>query len=176
VVFDHYKYIISRIGERIELLEEKLLKNFQDASLEEIKDLKMEVLYFHRSIFPCRELVAEFMKIDSEICDDEIYVHLKELRDNLNQCIETTENYREILSDQLNIYHTTVSSHLNDIMKFMTVFSAIFIPLSLIAGIYGTNFEHVPELHMRYGYYFMWVIMIAVAIVMTLVFKRKKWL
>ena len=108
--------------------------------------------------------------------NDSTIVHYKELQDNINQVIESSDSYREILSDQLNIYHTTVSSKLNDIMKFLTVFSVIFIPLTFIAGIYGTNFDFLPELHYKYSYFVMWGVILTVAIGMLIYFRRKKWL
>jgi magnesium transporter len=101
---------------------------------------------------------------------------MKELQENINQASDVSDSYREMLTDQLNIYHTTISTKLNDIMKFLTVFSAIFIPLTFIAGIYGTNFEYLPELHFRYSYFVMLGIMVSVAIGMVVYFKKQKWL
>ena len=103
-------------------------------------------------------------------------IHFKELLSNINQAIDSSETYREILSDQLNIYHTTISSKLNDVMKFLTIFSVIFIPLTFIAGIYGTNFDVVPELNYKYSYYIMWGVMILIAVGMLMYFRKRKWL
>ncbi|MBT8384714.1 MAG: magnesium and cobalt transport protein CorA, partial [Bacteroidia bacterium] len=111
-----------------------------------------------------------------EFIAENTYVYYKELLENINQATESSDSYREILSDQLNIYHTTISSRLNDIMKFLTVFSVIFIPLTFIAGIYGTNFDVLPELHYKYSYYVMLGVMLILAIGMLIYFKRKKWL
>jgi magnesium transporter len=114
--------------------------------------------------------------MESEFITESTYVHFKELQDNISQANESSDSYREILSDQLNIYHTTISAKLNDIMKFLTVFSVVFIPLTFIAGIYGTNFDHLPELHFKYSYFIMLGIMFIVAISMLLYFKTKKWM
>ena len=135
---------------------------------------KKEIIYLNKSIKPCRELTDDLFKLDSDLLGDDVSVHLKELKDNINQSIESLESYREILSDQLNIYHMTMSSKLNDIMKFLTVFSVIFIPLTFIAGIYGMNFDNMPELHHKYGYFIIWGIMGVVFIAMILYFKRRK--
>ena len=121
-------------------------------------------------------MTLELMKMESEFLNDYLEVHLKELNENITHSIESAESYREILIDQLNIYHTTVSSSLNDIMKFLTVFSVIFIPLTFIAGVYGTNFDYLPELHFKYGYFMMWGVMIFSAISMIIYFKWKKWM
>jgi magnesium transporter len=175
IVFDNYKYIISQIGSRIESVEEELLQKPEDSILEQINSYKKEIIYLSKSIKPCREIVAELLKMESDYLSDSIYIHLQELQNNIHQSVESLESYREILSDQLNIYHTTVSSKLNDTMKLLTVFSVVFIPLTFIAGIYGTNFDNLPELHYKYGYFAMWGVMLIIAIVMIIYFKRKKW-
>jgi magnesium transporter len=119
--------------------------------------------------------VVELLKLDSELLEDKVYVNFEDLKNNVNQAIESLESYREILSDQLQVYHTTISSKLNDIIKFLTVFSVIFIPLTFIAGVYGTNFDYLPELHFKYGYFMMLGFMLILAISMILYFKNKKW-
>ncbi len=176
VVIDNYLYLISRIGEKVENLDEYLIENPSISILEEIKKYKREINYLRKTIVPCRDMIVSLVKMDSELISENLLVHLKELQDNINLANESIESYREILSDQLNIFHTNVSNKLNDILKFLTIFSVIFIPLTFIAGIYGTNFDYIPELHFRYGYFAMWGIIIIIAVFMIFVFKRKKWL
>jgi len=176
IVFDNYNYIISQIGEKIESLEEDLLTNSNESILEEINNFKKEIIYLDKSIKPCREIVVELLKMDSELLADKVYIHFEDLKNNINQAIESLQSYREILSDQLMIYHTTLSSKLNDVIKFLTVFSVIFIPLTFIAGVYGTNFENLPELHYKYSYFIMWGFMLVLAVSMIFYFKKKKWL
>ena len=176
IVFDNYKYIISRIGDKIESLEERLLSKPTKSFLVDFDKFKREIIFLNKSIKPCRDITLELLKMESEFLNDYLEVHLKELNDNINHSIESAESYREILVDQLNIYHTTVSSTLNDVMKFLTVFSVIFIPLTFIAGVYGTNFEYFPEIHFKYGYFMMWGAMILIAVSMIIYFKWKKWM
>lgn len=121
-------------------------------------------------------MILALSKIESELIRESSHIHFKELLDNINQAIDSSETYREILSDQLNIYHTTISSKLNDVMKFLTIFSVIFIPLTFIAGIYGTNFDVVPELKYEYSYFIMWGVMIILALGMLVYFRKRKWL
>lgn len=121
-------------------------------------------------------MILTLSKIDSDFINEDALIHYKELVANINQAIESTDSYREILSDQLNIYHTTISSKLNDVMKLLTVFSVVFIPLTFIAGIYGTNFDYIPELQYRYSYFIMIGIMVVMALAMLYYFKKKKWL
>lgn len=176
IVIDNYIYIISVLGEKIETLEEKLLIDPTQSIIEEINRYKRELNYLRKNIKPAKEMILNLVKIESELIHESTDVHFKELLNNINHASESSDSYREILSDQLNIYHTTISSKLNDIMKFLTVFSVIFIPLTFIAGIYGTNFDFVPELHYKYSYFIMWIVIIIVALGMLIYFKRKKWL
>lgn len=175
IVFDNYNYIISQIGEKIESLEIYLLNNAKESTLKEINNFKKEIIYLNKSIKPCREIVVELLKLDSELLADNVYINFEDLKNNVNQAIESLESYREILSDQLQVYHTTISSKLNDIIKFLTVFSVIFIPLTFIAGVYGTNFDYLPELHFKYGYFIMLGVMLVLAVSMIFYFKKKKW-
>jgi len=176
IVIDNYLYVVSTLGEKIETLEENLLLDPKQEIIGEINTYKRELNFLRKNINPAKELILSLAKLDSELFNDSTIVHYKELQDNINQVIESSDSYREILSDQLNIYHTTVSSKLNDIMKFLTVFSVIFIPLTFIAGIYGTNFDFLPELHYKYSYFVMWGVILTVAIGMLIYFRRKKWL
>ena len=176
IVIDNYLYVVSTLGEKIETLEENLLLDPKQEIIGEINTYKRELNFLRKNINPAKELILSLVKLDSELFNDSTIVHYKELQDNINQVIESSDSYREILSDQLNIYHTTVSSKLNDIMKFLTVFSVIFIPLTFIAGIYGTNFDFLPELHYKYSYFVMWGVILTVAIGMLIYFRRKKWL
>jgi magnesium transporter len=120
-------------------------------------------------------LVLNLGKTDSDLINDYMEIHLKELQNNIELANETIDNYREILSDQLNIFHTNMSSRLNAILKVLTIFSVIFIPITFIVGVYGTNFDNIPELRLEYGYYMMLTVIIAVVALMIYYFKRKKW-
>ena len=176
IVIDNYLFVLTGLGEKIEKLEENLLINPKEDVINEINKYKRELNFLRKSIMPAKEMIFTLAKIDSDLIEESTDIHFKELQDNISQASDSSDSYREILSDQLNFYHTALSSKLNDIMKFLTVFSVIFIPLTFIAGIYGTNFDFVPELHLKYGYFIMWGVMILVVIGMLFYFKRKKWL
>lgn len=177
VVIDNYIYIISRIGEKIESLDEELITHPSSNTLEQINTYKGEIIYLRKSIKPCMEMILSFIKQDdSELMGENILVHLKELQGNISLANDLLDSYREVLSDQLSIFHTNVSNKLNDILKFLTIFSVIFIPLTFIAGIYGTNFDNIPELHYKYSYFIMWGVIMITAISMIIYFRKKKWL
>ncbi len=176
IVVDNYIYIVSVLGEKIETLEETLLQEPRKSVIDEIYTYKRGMNFLRKNITPAKEMILALSKIESELIRESSHIHFKELLDNINQAIDSSETYREILSDQLNIYHTTISSKLNDVMKFLTIFSVIFIPLTFIAGIYGTNFDVVPELKYEYSYFIMWGVMIILALGMLVYFRKRKWL
>lgn len=176
IVVDNYIYIIGVLGEKIEMLEETLLLEPKKSIIENIYRYKRELNFLRKNIAPAKEMIMTLSKMESELIAESTHIHFQELLGNINQATDASETYREILSDQLNIYHTTISSKLNDVMKFLTIFSVIFIPLTFIAGIYGTNFDVVPELKYEYSYFIMWGVMIFVAVGMLVYFKHRKWL
>lgn len=176
IVIDNYIYITGSLGDRIELIDEEMSKKDPDEnSLDEINGYKRELNHLRRYIKPSREMILSLAKMDSEFIRDENRVHFKELQDNINDAVEQTDSYREMLYDMVNIYHTSVSTKLNDIMKVLTIFSVIFIPLTFIVGVYGTNFDYLPEIHWNFGYFAMWGVMGIVVLIMLVYFKRKKW-
>ncbi|WP_430811152.1 MULTISPECIES: magnesium/cobalt transporter CorA [unclassified Carboxylicivirga] len=175
VVIDNYIHTISRLGEKIEDLDDELIEYPSAESLEKINRYKVEINYLRKIVKPCREMVLSLCKTDSDYINDYLEVHLNELRHNIELANEAVDNYRVILSDQLNIFHTTVAYKLNDVLKTLTIFSVIFIPITFIAGVYGTNFDHIPELHYKYSYFIMWGVIVLTALGMVAYFKRKKW-
>lgn len=175
IVIDNYIYILSVLGEKIEVLEETIGNQPNKSIIIKINNYKRELNFLRRNIRPAKEMILTLSKLESEFIFESTNIHFQELRDNINQATDLSDSYREILTDQLNLYHTSVSTKLNDIMKFLTIFSVIFIPLTFIAGIYGTNFDNVPELHYQYSYYIMWAAMISVAVLMLIYFKKRNW-
>lgn len=175
VVVDNYIYIIGLLGEQIENLEERITANPKNEVLDEINMFKREMNFLRKNIKPAKEMILSLVKIDSDVLKPENRIHYKELQDNINEASELSDSYREILYDQLTIYHTMVSTKLNEIMRVLTVYSVIFIPLTFIVGVYGTNFENLPEIKWEYGYFAMWGVMLVLVSVMLWYFKRKKW-
>lgn len=175
VVIDNYIYILSNLGDKIESLEEQLIQNPEKEVIDSINIHKRELNFLRKHILPAREMILNLSKLDSEFINKKNSIHFKELQNNIYHAVEISDSYREILSDQLNIYHTSISTKLNDIMKFLTVFSVVFIPLTFIAGIYGTNFDVLPELHYKHSYFIMLGAMLVIAIGMLYYFKIKKW-
>ncbi len=176
VIIDNYTLVLSLLGEKIEELEDHILSEQNAKTIHKIDVYKRELNYLRRNIKPAKEMISTLLKVDSDLIEFGTDIYLLELQNNINHADEISDSYREILSDQLNIYHTTMSSKLNDIMKFLTVFSVIFIPLTFIAGIYGTNFKFLPELEYKYSYFIMLGFMVLISTGMLIYFKRNKWL
>jgi len=175
-IVDNYIFIIERLGEHIEEIEDEILDNPTQDVLARINNYKREMNYLRKAVRPAREFMLHLSRIDSDLIQDETAPFVKDLLDLASQSVDVIDTYRDMLSDHLSIYNTGVSNRLNEIMKVLTIFSAIFIPLTFIAGIYGTNFENLPELHYRYSYYIMWGVFLAVSLTMLRFFRRRHWL
>lgn len=173
---DNYLVIIEKIGEKIETLEQEILKSTTNETLGKINTYKREISYLRKTIRPVKESVQRLSAIDSDLINESVRPFLKDLLDLSTQAVEVVETYREILSDQLDIYNTLINNRLNEIMKFLTMFSALFIPLSFISGVYGTNFEYLPELKFKYSYFIFWGILIFTAVMIIRFFRKKDWL
>lgn len=175
VVIDNYIFILGVLGEEIEDEDNKLELNPDRETLKVINMFKRQLSDLRRYIKPAREVVSSLVKMDSDFITEKNYKHFKELHDNINQAVELLDYYHEVLYDELNIYHSSMSTKLNDIMALLTVFSVVFIPLTFIVGVYGMNFDNMPELHMPHAYFIVWVVMILTAACMLWYFKRRKW-
>ena len=176
IVVDNYIYVIGLLGEKIESLEESMTNDPKKELLEGINSFKRELNFLRKHIKPAKEMIMNLAKMESEFIHPDNRIHFKELQDNIDEATDLSDSYREILYDQLNIYHSTMSTKLNDIMRVLTVYSVIFIPLTFLVGVYGTNFVYLPEKDWHYGYFIMWGIMIIITLIMLWLFKRKKWL
>lgn len=176
-IIDNYLFLYARLGEEIEDLEEVLIEgnDVKKDVLDKIYFYKREINFTRKVIIPVQESILQLSKSEHELVVDEMEVYFNELYDHIKQAVEASDTYREILADQLNLYHSSMSTKLNDVMKLLTIFSAIFIPLTFIAGIYGMNFEHMPELGFEYGYYVVIGVMLMTIVGMLYYFKRKDW-
>lgn len=172
---DNYILNIEKLGAVIED-QEKILQTSDKKIIENIYHYKTELSYIRKNIRPVKELMARFVTSESDLINDRTYSYLRDLEGLVTQALEAIEIYYTMVSDQQNTYNASISNNVNDVMKVLTIFSAIFIPLTFIVGVYGMNFEYIPALKHRYAYPLLWAIMIFIAILMLLFFKRKKWL
>lgn len=175
VVVDHYIFVIGELGEEIENLEEQMSAEPGTNFMDRINHFKRELNFIRKVIKPAKEMILGLAKLETEFIKDENRIHFKELIDNVNEANDLADSYREMVYDMMNIYHTTMSTKLNEIMRVLTIISVIFIPITFIAGVYGTNFDFLPELHWEWGYFAMLAVMASIVGGMIWYFKRKKW-
>jgi magnesium transporter len=173
---DSYIMNIEIVGDIIEAKEEVILKKPDKKIIEDIYRHKTEISYMRKSVRPVKEIMTHLMKSDSKYIHRKTHAFINDLDDLVTQAMEAVEIYYTMVSDQLTVYHTNISNRVNDVMKVLTIFASIFIPLTFIAGIYGTNFDYLPELHFKWAYFAMLGVMLCTAGVMLMYFRRKKWL
>lgn len=180
-VVDHYFKVLEVVGEEIEDVEEVLLSNPSKETLNKIHFLKREMILLRKSIWPLREIISRLERDETSIIRESTHIYLRDLYEHTIQIIDTIETFRDMVSGMLDIYLSSISNRMNEIMKILTIFAAIFIPLTFITGIYGMNFNtekspfNMPELNWPLGYPFALVLMAVIGIGMFLYFKRNKW-
>ncbi|MGB3341360.1 MAG: magnesium/cobalt transporter CorA [bacterium] len=175
-VIDSYFSILEKFGDRIENLEEIVVTEPKPGSLKAIHELKREMIYLRKSVWPLREVINNFGKAESPLVHESTNIYLRDIYDHTIQVIDTIETFRDMLSGLHDTYLSSISNKMNEIMKVLTIFAALFIPLTFIAGVYGMNFQFMPELGWHWGYFSVWGVIIAVGLSMLFYFKRKKWL
>jgi magnesium transporter len=173
---DGYFVILEKLGERIDLLEEELITRPARSIMEQLYQLKRELLFMHKAVWPLREVVSALVRRESPLIRETTTPYLRDVYDHVVQAIDSVEIYRDMLSTMLDLYLSSVSNRMNEIMKVLTIIATIFMPLTFLAGVYGMNFKHMPELEWQYGYLYVWIIMVAIGVAMGFYFKRKKWL
>ncbi|SFN62165.1 magnesium transporter [Bizionia echini] len=176
-VVDHYYIVSETMGNKVEDLEDLLFSgNIQEDLSQQVLSLKKELLKVRRAIFPLREIISRIEKSDSDLILKKNLQFYNDVYDHIIQLSDSIDIFREMIWSLMDMYMTTISNKMNEVMKVLTIIATIFIPLTFIAGIYGMNFDHIPELHYRYSYHILWGIMILIFIGMLYYFKRKKWL
>lgn len=175
-IVDSYFIILEKIGDRTEDIEQELMENPKKEVLQSIYKLKREMIFLNNSIWPLRELVSGLARTESPVFDKNTSIYFRDVYDHIIQVIDIIESYRDMVSGMLDTYLSSISNRTNDVMKVLTIFSTMFIPLTFLVGIYGMNFENMPELKWTYGYPIFWLLTIAIIYIMIRYFKRKKWL
>jgi len=168
--------VLEQVGEKVEFLEEELVTNPTPETLQTIHNLKREMIFLRKSVWPLREVIGALERGESSLIKESTGIYLRDVYDHTIQVIDTIETFRDMISGMLDIYLSSVSNRMNEVMKVLTIIATIFIPLTLIAGVYGMNFQHMPELEWRWGYPMVWLVMLVIGALMLVYFRRKKWL
>lgn len=174
-VVDNYFIIIEKIQDRVEDLEDAITADTDEDHTRTIQQIKREIITLKRALLPLREAVSGLEKGVTELVEPVNVKYFRDVYDHLIQISDNLENNREVLSGLMDMQMANISNRMNQVMKVLTVIASLFIPLTFIAGIYGMNFDHMPELHMKYGYFVVWGLMIAVFLGMLIFFKKKRW-
>ena len=174
-IVDNYFVVLEDLGDQIESVQENVIERPDPETLQHIHKLKREMVFMRKNLWPLRELVGGLEKSESDLVGNALAPYLRDVYEHTIQVIDNVELLRDMLSGCLDTYMTVVSNRMNEVMKVLTVIATIFIPLTFIAGIYGMNFETMPELKWRLGYAGVWGVMICVGIGMAIFFKRKRW-
>jgi magnesium transporter len=172
---DQYFVLIDRLGDMVEDIEEETMYYPNNKTTFRIQGVKKDLQVLHKHILPMREALNKIESFSSDLIDIKNLNYFRDVYDHTYQAYDTIENHRNLLTDLMNIYFTTISNKLNQVMKVLTIISTIFMPLSFITGVFGMNFKYFPYLNHPYAYYGFWMIVLAVFISMLIYFKRKKW-
>ena len=175
-VVDNYFVVLEKFGDKIESIETELIGNPTQKTVQRIYQLKREMIFLHNAVWPLREVVSGIGKNESSLIKESTAPYLRDVSDHVIHIIDSVDIYREMLSSMLDMYLSSVSNRLNEVMKVLTVISLIFMPITFIAGVYGMNFKYMPELEWHWGYPAALLVMLAICFLMVFYFRRKKWL
>jgi magnesium transporter len=175
-VVDNYFVILERLGEKIESLEEELMERPTRELLHTIHELKREMILLRRAVWPLREVAGRLERGESGLVKHETRVFLRDLYDHTIQVIDGVESYRDMLTGLQDLYLSSVSNKLNEVMKVLTIIATLFIPVSFFAGVFGMNFDYMPELRWKWSYPIFWAVIASAIGGMLMWFRRKRWL
>jgi len=174
-VIDNYFVILEKVGEKLEGMEEELVTNPTPETLQAIHNLKKDMIFLRKSVWPLREVIGGLERGESKLVQESTQIYFRDVYNHTIQVMDAIETSRDMLSGMLDIYLSSVSNRMNEVMKVLTIIATIFIPLTFIAGIYGMNFQNMPELGWRWGYFAVLLVMVVIGISMLVYFKRKRW-
>lgn len=175
-VVDYYFNILEKIGDEIEVLEEDLIASPDKKTMHTLHNMKREMIFLRKAVWPIRELINNIERSETTLIKPSTDIYLRDLHDHAVRVIDTVETYRDLLSSMMDIYLSSVSNKMNEVMKILTIITTIFVPVTFIAGVYGMNFDNMPELHSQWGYAVTWAVMLAVIISLLVYFRKKEWL
>ena len=175
-IVDSHFLILEGTGEKIEKMEEKLLANPTPNTLQGIHNLKKDMIFLRKSVWPLREVISCLERTESSLIEESTDIYLRDVYEHCIQVIDTIETFRDMISGMVDIYLSSISNKMNEVMKVLTIIATIFIPLTFITGVYGMNFAYMPELQWRWGYFAALFMMAVVSVFMLIYFRKKKWL
>ncbi|MEJ7681530.1 MAG: magnesium/cobalt transporter CorA [Segetibacter sp.] len=175
MIVDHYFGVMEKLGEKIELLEEEIIRSGDKRSLAKISSFRKELIVLKRNVAPVREVINGFIRSESDLLDDKVTKYYKDIYDHIVQANEVAENYREIMTSLQDLYISQVNLKMNEVMKVMAIVTCILAPATVIGGIFGMNFDVIPYAHQQWGFYATVALMLIIPVIMLVIFKRRRW-
>ena len=176
IIVDNYFVVLEKFGEALEYLEEEVVTKPSTQTLQDIHRFKYDMIMLRKSVWPLREVIGRLERRESDLIQEATGIYFKDVYDHTIVAIDNIETYRDILSGMLDIYLSSISNRLNEIMKVLTIIATIFMPLTFLAGVYGMNFKHMPELEWTWGYPASLGLMLGISLTMLFFFRRKRWI
>jgi magnesium transporter len=176
IIVNSYYDVLDSIGQQIEQTEDEIQDNASDATFGKIQALKKELVFLHKALYPLREAMSKLTKDESNFIREENIRYFSDTNDHVIHLIDLLDTYRDLTSGLIDYYVNRQNTKLNQVIRMLTIISTIFIPLTFIVGVYGMNFDYLPELEWKYGYYFIWGVMLTIAGTMIAFFRHKKWI
>jgi magnesium transporter len=175
LIVDNYFLVMEKLGERIELLEEEVIRRSDTRSLAKISQLRKELIVLKRNLVPVRDILSSIQRSESELLDDRTTKYFKDVYDHIVQAYDLSENYRDIMVSMQDLYINNVNLRMNEVMKVMAIVTCLLAPATVIGGIFGMNFETIPWLHNRYGFFGAVAVMLVIPVWMLSVFRKRGW-
>ena len=175
MIVDHYYNVMEKLGDRIEMLEERIIRNSNTRSLAEINSLRKELIVLKRNVSPVRDLINGFIRSDSDLLEEKTTKYFKDILDHITQANELAESYRDMMMNLQDLYLSYVNLKSNDVMKVMAVVTCLLAPATVIGGIFGMNFDKIPYLHHQYGFFIAVCLMLIIPVWMVLIFRKRGW-
>lgn len=176
IIVDHYFVVLEKLGEKIEQLEDVVVANPGQDTVRAVHAVKREMIFVRKSVWPLREVVTSLQRSESALIRESNAAYYRDLHDHIMQVTDGVDTFRDLLNGMLDSYYSTITTRTNSVMKVLTLFSAIFMPLTFITGIFGMNFRNFPELDWHYGFQGSLIMMAIVIALMFAIFKWKKWI
>lgn len=175
IIVENYYSVLENIGEQIEVTESEIRQDATEDNFQKVQQLKKELIFLHKALYPLRDALGKLVKDESSFIQEENVKYFSDVYDHVIHIIDSLDTYRDLTSSLVDIYINTQNTKLNQVIRLLTIISTIFIPLTFIVGVYGMNFDNMPELRMQYGYHLIWVVMLIIAGSMIGFFKYKRW-
>lgn len=174
-IVDYYFVVMDKLSDKLEAVEEEIIRATSTRSLAETNRLRREVIVLRRNILPVRDMVSSIIRSDSSLLNDKVMRYFKDISDHITQAADMVENYRDMMMSMQDLYLNKANIKMNEIMKVLAIVTCLMAPATVIGGIFGMNFERIPWLHNQYGFWFAVALMLSIPVYMIYLFKRRGW-